>query len=133
MKTQMLGRLVHDLTESFQYNLIKSTVNLAKEKGACEYSSNTKYSQGYFPIDTYKKDVDELVPNNLKYDWDSSEDLSKNTELETALCQHKCLRRAVRCVCNATNGIEPPRGYFPLRSQRKGLLSKLFLNMVFQK
>ena len=47
--------LVHDLTEAFQYNLIKSTVNLAKEKGACEYSSRTKYAQGILPIDTYKK------------------------------------------------------------------------------
>jgi len=57
-------KLIHDLTESFQYHLLKATVNLAKEKGACEYSDNTKYSHGILPIDTYKKDVDELVPNN---------------------------------------------------------------------
>ena len=63
--------LVHDLTESFQYYLIKSTVNLAKEKGACEYSDHTKYAQGILPIDTYKKDIDEIVPNKLKYDWES--------------------------------------------------------------
>ena len=56
--------LVHDLTEAFQYYLIKSTVNLAKEKGACEYSDNTKYSHGILPIDTYKKDVDELFQTN---------------------------------------------------------------------
>ena len=59
-------QLVHDMTEAFQYYLIKSTVNLAKEKGACEYSSKTKYGQGILPIDTYKKDVDEIVPNSLK-------------------------------------------------------------------
>src|SRR5210317_797607 len=63
--------LVHELTEAFQYYLIKSTVNLAKEKGACEYSHRTKYAQGILPIDTYKKDVDEIVPNTLKYDWDN--------------------------------------------------------------
>ena len=51
------GKLFMTLTEAFQYYLIKSTVNLAKEKGACEYSKNTKYSHGIFPIDTYKKDV----------------------------------------------------------------------------
>ena len=39
-------KLVHDLTEAFQYYLIKSTVNLAKEKGACQYSDRTKYSHG---------------------------------------------------------------------------------------
>jgi hypothetical protein len=63
--------LVHDLSEAFQYYLIQATVNLAKEKGACEYSHRTKYGQGILPIDTYKKDVDEIVSNELKYDWES--------------------------------------------------------------
>jgi ribonucleoside-diphosphate reductase alpha chain len=48
-------KLVHDLSEAFQYYLIQATVNLAKEKGACEYSHRTKYGQGILPIDTYKK------------------------------------------------------------------------------
>ena len=56
-------KLVHDLTEAFQYYLIRATVELAKEKGACEYSNRTKYGNGILPIDTYKKDVDEIVPN----------------------------------------------------------------------
>ena len=53
--------LVHELSEKFQYYLIKSSVNLAKEKGACGYSDRTKYSQGILPIDTYKKDVEMLL------------------------------------------------------------------------
>ena len=58
-------KLVYDLTEAFQYYLIRATVDLAKEKGACEYNSRTKYGQGVLPIDTYKSDVDEIVPNEL--------------------------------------------------------------------
>ena len=54
-------KLVHNLTEAFQYYLIKSTVDLAEEKGACEYSNRTKYGNGILPIDTYKHDVDEIV------------------------------------------------------------------------
>ena len=54
---------VHKLTEAFQYYLISATVDLAQEKGACEYSSRTKYGNGILPIDTYKHDVDEIVPN----------------------------------------------------------------------
>ena len=53
-------QLVHDLTEAFQYYLIQSTVNLAKEKGACKYSDRTKYGNGILPIDTYKQDVMKL-------------------------------------------------------------------------
>ena len=88
--------LVHDLSEAFQYYLIKATVNLAKEKGACEYSHRTKYGQGILPIDTYKKDVDEIVPNNLKYDWESLRELVKqygvrNSTLSAQMPSESCL------------------------------------------
>ena len=57
-------KLVHELTEKFQYHLLNSSMNLAKEKGACSYYHRTKYSQGILPIDTYKKDVDEITPHD---------------------------------------------------------------------
>ena len=63
-------KLVHDLTESFQYHLLKSSNELARVKGACEYYDRTKYSQGLLPIDTYKKEVDELVKPVYKQNWD---------------------------------------------------------------
>ncbi|BCU93578.1 MAG: hypothetical protein CM15mV2_2010 [uncultured marine virus] len=86
--------LVHDLTEAFQYYLLKASNELAKEQGKCGYFDKTTYSDGILPIDTYKKDVDEIVQNNLKYDWKL---LGINQEhgSGTALCPHRCLRRAV--------------------------------------
>ena len=65
---------VNKLTEAFQYFLLESSNNLAKEKGKCEYFERTKYSDGILPIDTYKKDVDKIVNKKLRYDW---EDLRK--------------------------------------------------------
>jgi len=64
-------KLVHDLSEAFQYYLLKASNNLAKEKGPCLYFNRTKYSKGILPIDTYKKDVDLIVPHSLAYDWES--------------------------------------------------------------
>ena len=52
---------VHGLSESFQYYLLKASNQLAKEKGHCEYFGRTKYGDGILPIDTYKKDVDEIT------------------------------------------------------------------------
>ena len=88
--------LVHDLSEAFQYYLIRATVNLAKEKGACEYSHRTKYGQGILPIDTYKRDVDEIVPNNLKYDWEGLREQVKqygvrNSTLSAQMPSESCL------------------------------------------
>ena len=62
-------KIVHDLTEHFQYYLLKSSNKIAQEKGVCDGYSHTKYADGILPIDTYKRDVDEIVPNDLSLDW----------------------------------------------------------------
>ena len=118
-------RLVHDLTEAFQYYLIKATVNLAKEKGACEYSSRTKYGSGILPIDTYKKDVDEIIPNELHYDWEGlrAEVLEHGVRNSTLSAQMPSESSSV--VSNATNGIEPPRGHLSVKKSKKGPLKQI--------
>jgi ribonucleoside-diphosphate reductase alpha chain len=118
-------QLVHDLTESFQYYLIKATTLLAREKGACEYSHRTKYGQGILPIDTYKKDVDELVPNNLKYDWEELRELVKQYGVRNSTLSAQMPSESSSVVSNATNGIEPPRGYLSIKKSKKGPLKQI--------
>ena len=118
-------KLVHDLSEAFQYYLIQATVNLAKEKGACEYSHRTKYGQGILPIDTYKKDVDEIVPNNLKYDWDSLREQVKQYGVRNSTLSAQMPSESSSVVSNATNGIEPPRGYLSIKKSKKGPLKQI--------
>jgi ribonucleoside-diphosphate reductase alpha chain len=117
--------LVHDLTEAFQYYLIRATVNLAKEKGACEYSHRTKYGIGILPIDTYKKEVDEIVPNNLKYDWDSLREQVKQYGVRNSTLSAQMPSESSSVVSNATNGIEPPRGYLSIKKSKKGPLKQI--------
>ena len=118
-------KLVHDLTEAFQYYLIQATVNVAKEKGACEYSGRTKYGNGILPIDTYKKDVDEIVPNESftmigrvlgNRFW--------STEYGTQHCPHKCLRRAVPLCQMPQTESNHLEDTCPLKNRRKDRLSK---------
>ena len=118
-------QLTHDLTEAFQYYLLKSSNQLAKEKGKCEYFERTKYSQGILPIDTYKSDVDEIVPNNLNYDWESL-----RTSITTHGLRHSTLSAQMpsessSIVSNATNGIEPPRDYLSVKKSKKGPLKQI--------
>ena len=122
---QNAWQLVHDLTEAFQYYLIKATVNLAKEKGACEYSHRTKYGQGILPIDTYKKDVDELVPNELKYDWEGLRAQVKQYGVRNSTLSAQMPSESSSVVSNATNGIEPPRGYLSVKKSKKGPLKQI--------
>jgi ribonucleoside-diphosphate reductase alpha chain len=116
---------VHDLSEAFQYYLIQATVNLAKEKGACEYSNRTKYSQGILPIDTYKKDVDEIVPNKLKYDWEDLREQVKQYGVRNSTLSAQMPSESSSVVSNATNGIEPPRAYMSVKKSKKGVLKQI--------
>jgi ribonucleoside-diphosphate reductase alpha chain len=118
-------QLVHDLTESFQYYLIKATVNLAKEKGACEYSHRTKYGQGILPIDTYKKDVDELVNPTLQHDWEALREEVKKYGVRNSTLSAQMPSESSSVVSNATNGIEPPRGYLSVKKSKKGPLKQI--------
>jgi ribonucleoside-diphosphate reductase alpha chain len=111
-------RLVHELTESFQYYLLKSSANLAKEKGKCGYFDRTKYSDGILPIDTYKKDLDEIVDNKLNHDWETL-----RTEIQTHGLRHSTLSAQMpsessSVVSNETNGIEPPRDYLSVKKSK---------------
>ena len=118
-------KLVHDLTEAFQYYLIRATVNLAKEKGACEYSNRTKYGNGILPIDTYKHDVDEIVPNELHYDWESLRNDVIKYGVRNSTLSAQMPSESSSVVSNATNGIEPPRGYLSVKKSKKGPLKQI--------
>ena len=118
-------QLVHDLTEAFQYYLLKASNTIAKEKGACGNFSRTKYADGILPIDTYKKDVDDIVPNNLNYDWDSLRDNIKEFGLRHSTLSAQMPSESSSVVSNATNGIEPPRDYLSIKKSKKGPLKQI--------
>ena len=121
----MAWKLVHDLTEAFQYYLLKSSNELAKEKGPCGYYNRTKYSDGILPIDTYKKDVDELVENKLNYDWESLRASIKQYGLRNSTLSAQMPSESSSVVCNETNGIEPPRDYLSVKKSKKGPLKQI--------
>ena len=116
---------VHQLSESFQYYLLRASNQLAKEKGHCEYFGRTKYSSGTLPIDTYKKDVDELVTTELKHDWDMLRNDILEYGLRNSTLSAQMPSESSSVVSNATNGIEPPRGYLSIKKSKKGPLKQI--------
>ena len=117
--------LVHKLTESFQYNLLKSSNEIAKEKGACEYFSRTKYADGILPIDTYKSDVDEIVKPEYNYDWESLRVSITKHGLRHSTLSAQMPSESSSVVSNETNGIEAPRGYLSVKKSKKGPLKQI--------
>lgn len=117
--------LTHRTFEAMQYYLLKASVNLAKEYGACPLFNQTVYSQGKLPIDTYKKDLDAVCSEPLLCDWESLRaDIVKygmrNSTL-TALMPSETSSQ----IANATNGIEPPRGLVTVKASKDGILKQV--------
>ena len=117
--------LVDEITEAFQYYLLKASNNLAKEKGKCDYFHKTKYADGILPIDTYKKDLDSIIKRKLSYDWNNL-----RTDIKTFGLRHSTLSAQMpsessSVVSNATNGVEPPRDYLSVKKSKKGTLKQI--------
>ena len=116
---------VHKLSESFQYFLLKSSNQLAKEKGPCAEFMSTKYSDGILPIDTYKKDVDEISNPGYERDWESLRESIKQHGVRHSTLSAQMPSESSSVVSNATNGIEPPRDYLSIKKSKKGPLKQI--------
>jgi ribonucleoside-diphosphate reductase alpha chain len=116
---------VHGLAESFQYYLLKASNKLAEEKGWCENFGRTKYADGILPIDTYKKDVDEICSQPLQHDWESLRASINEYGLRHSTLSAQMPSESSSVVCNATNGIEPPRDYLSIKKSKKGPLKQV--------
>ena len=118
-------KLVHELTESFQYNLLKASNKLAKEKGKCEWFDRTKYAEGKLPIDTYKKDVDEIAKPVYKENWNKLRKSIESFGLRHSTLSAQMPSESSSVVSNETNGIEPPRDYITIKKSKKGPLKQV--------
>lgn len=119
------NELTHKTFEAIQYFLLKASNKLAKEFGPCLAFNETSYSKGILPIDSYKKEIDKVVSNELFYDWESLradivEHGLRNSTL-TALMPSETSSQ----ISNATNGIEPPRGFVSIKASKDGILKQV--------
>ena len=118
-------KVVDEITEAFQYYLLKASNELAIEKGACDYFHRTKYADGILPIDTYKKDVDGIVKRKLSYDWTTLRKNIKKNGLRHSTLSTQMPSESSSIVSNATNGVEPPRDYLSIKKSKKGPLKQI--------
>ena len=116
---------VDKLSEAFQYYLLRASNDIAKEKGACGFFTRTKYSDGILPIDTYKKEVDEIVSRKLTYGWEKLRKDIKEHGLRHSTLSAQMPSESSSVVSNATNGIEPPRDYISVKKSKKGPLKQV--------
>jgi ribonucleoside-diphosphate reductase alpha chain len=120
---------LHEYTEAWSYYLIKASVDLAKEKGACPKSNETKYAQGIMPIDTYKTDVDELTAPVYKMDWAKLRQDARDYGIRNSTLMALMPSETSAQISNSTNGIEPPRSLISIKQSKDGVLKQVVPEM----
>jgi len=117
--------LVDEYAEAWSYYLIKASADLAQEQGAIPLNHETKYSDGVTPNQTYKKDVDELVPHVERMDWtDLREQLQIHGIRNSTLMALMPAETSAQ-ISNSTNGIEPPRSFVSVKQSKDGVLKQV--------
>ncbi|EGM70237.1 class 1a ribonucleoside-diphosphate reductase subunit alpha [Shewanella sp. HN-41] len=119
------NNLTHKTFEAIQYYLLKASMNLAKEQGACPLFNETTYSQGILPIDTYKRDLDKICNEPLHLDWESLRSDIKQYGLRNSTLSALMPSETSSQISNATNGIEPPRGLISVKASKDGQLKQV--------
>lgn len=116
---------IDEYAEAWSYYLIKASNNLAKEKGACPKNSETKYSLGKTPNDTYKKEVDELVPHVERMDWFSLRQDLIHYGIRNSTLMALMPAETSAQISNSTNGIEPPRALVSFKQSKDGVMAQV--------
>ncbi|MCL4141047.1 UNVERIFIED_CONTAM: hypothetical protein GTU68_007841 [Idotea baltica] len=122
--------LTHKTFEAIQFYLLKASVNLAKEQGACPAFNETTYAQGILPIDSYKKDIDNICSEELHLDWEELRSDIKTHGLRNSTLSALMPSETSSQISNATNGIEPPRGFVSVKASKDGILKQVVPDYV---
>ena len=117
--------LVDEYAEAWSYYLIKASADLAAEQGPCTRWQDLKYAEGQLPIDTRKKDIDELVPHEERMNWRSLREQILSTGIRNATLMAIMPAETSAQISNATNGIEPPRSYVSVKQSKDGVLKQV--------
>ena len=117
--------LVDEWAEAWSYYLIKASNELAKEKGACPKSLETRYGNGIVPSDTRKTDVDELVKYKERRKWKELRKSLKEHGIRNSTLMALMPAETSAQISNSTNGIEPPRSMVSVKQSKHGVLKQV--------
>jgi ribonucleoside-diphosphate reductase alpha subunit len=110
-------RLIHELAEMHSYYMHKASLRLAKEKGNAEWIGKTKYPEGWLPIDTYNKNVDNVVDSSLVFDWEQlRQEIIKQGGLRNSVLEAHMPGESSSLASNTTNGLYPIRSELIIKS-----------------
>ena len=102
-------RFLHNLAELHGYSMIKASHRLAVERGACDWIDKTKWKEGWLPIDTMNKVIQNKIKEPLKQDWETLRKLIMKDGVRFSVTTNYMPNESSSVATNGTNSILPAR------------------------
>jgi ribonucleoside-diphosphate reductase alpha chain len=107
------------------YYLTEMSVELAKERGRCLGSDQTRYGQGVFPWERRAKGVDELTSFAPELNWEGLRAQMRGHGVRNATTMAIAPVESSSVVINSTNGIEMPMSLISVKESKAGSLTQV--------
>jgi ribonucleoside-diphosphate reductase alpha chain len=107
------------------YYLTEMSVELAKERGRCEGSDQTRYGKGVFPWELRAKGVDELTNFAPELNWEGLRAQMRGHGVRNATTMAIAPVESSSVVINSTNGIEMPMSLISVKESKAGSLTQV--------
>jgi len=106
--------------EHQSFYLTEASVELAKERGKCLGSDQTRYGKGVFPWELRAKGVNELTNFATELDWETLRSQMKEHGVRNATQMAVAPVESSSVVINSTNGIEMPMSLISVKESKAG-------------
>ena len=116
---------VDEYAEAWSYYLIKASQQLAVEKGEIPLKDHTKYADGVLPIDTYKRELNNLIEHKERLPWNELREKLKETGTRNSTLMALMPAETSAQISNSTNGIEPPRALVSYKQSKDGVMAQV--------
>ena len=117
--------IVDEYAEAWSYYLIKASQQLAVEKGEIPLKNHTKYADGVLPIDTYKRELNNLIEHKERLPWNELREKLKETGTRNSTLMALMPAETSAQISNSTNGIEPPRALVSYKQSKDGVMAQV--------
>lgn len=114
---------IHKVAEKHSYFLIEQSLKIAKETQVAPWIHKTKWPKGWLPIDTYKRNVDNIINIPLQYDWEGlrKEIIANGGIAHSSLVAHMPTESSSKPV-GVPNGLYPIRELSIKKSDQTNLI-----------
>jgi ribonucleoside-diphosphate reductase alpha chain len=116
---------VQSWMEHQAFYLTEASVELAKERGKCEGSDQTRYGKGVFPWELRAKGVNELTDFTPELDWETLRTNMKEYGVRNATQMAVAPVESSSVVIGSTNGIEMPMSLISVKESKAGSLTQV--------